>query len=96
MDADGGMARFPTNKAGAKYGTGYCDSQVSITSPTRIVLETDHDNNSALVTSSTSMERPTSRAGTAHPPTLVLVPWVLAAPRWTSGRLTVRILLISS
>ena len=27
MDADGGMARFPTNKAGAKYGTGYCDSQ---------------------------------------------------------------------
>ncbi|KDQ64435.1 glycoside hydrolase family 7 protein [Jaapia argillacea MUCL 33604] len=27
MDADGGMARFPNNKAGAKYGTGYCDSQ---------------------------------------------------------------------
>jgi cellulose 1,4-beta-cellobiosidase len=27
MDADGGMARFPANKAGAKYGTGYCDSQ---------------------------------------------------------------------
>ena len=27
MDEDGGMARFPTNKAGAKYGTGYCDSQ---------------------------------------------------------------------
>ncbi|KAJ5674316.1 uncharacterized protein N7477_004250 [Penicillium maclennaniae] len=27
MDSDGGMARFPTNKAGAKYGTGYCDSQ---------------------------------------------------------------------
>ena len=27
MDADGGVARFPTNKAGAKYGTGYCDSQ---------------------------------------------------------------------
>jgi cellulose 1,4-beta-cellobiosidase len=27
MDADGGMARFPTNTAGAKYGTGYCDSQ---------------------------------------------------------------------
>jgi cellulose 1,4-beta-cellobiosidase len=27
MDQDGGMARFPTNKAGAKYGTGYCDSQ---------------------------------------------------------------------
>ncbi|KAJ7263907.1 exoglucanase-type cellulase [Mycena rebaudengoi] len=27
MPADGGMAAFPTNKAGAKYGTGYCDSQ---------------------------------------------------------------------
>ena len=22
MDADGGISRFPTNKAGAKYGTG--------------------------------------------------------------------------
>lgn len=27
MDADGGMARFPGNKAGAAYGTGYCDAQ---------------------------------------------------------------------
>ncbi|KDR74807.1 hypothetical protein GALMADRAFT_141140 [Galerina marginata CBS 339.88] len=27
MDADGGIAKFPSNKAGAKYGTGYCDSQ---------------------------------------------------------------------
>ena len=27
MDSDGGMSRFTTNKAGAKYGTGYCDSQ---------------------------------------------------------------------
>lgn len=27
MDADGGMAKYDTNKAGAKYGTGYCDSQ---------------------------------------------------------------------
>ncbi|KAG8980251.1 Exoglucanase 1 [Tulasnella sp. JGI-2019a] len=27
MAADGGMAAHPTNKAGAKYGTGYCDSQ---------------------------------------------------------------------
>ncbi|KDQ28893.1 glycoside hydrolase family 7 protein [Pleurotus ostreatus PC15] len=27
MDADGGTGRFPNNKAGAKYGTGYCDSQ---------------------------------------------------------------------
>jgi cellulose 1,4-beta-cellobiosidase len=27
MEKDGGMASFPANKAGAKYGTGYCDSQ---------------------------------------------------------------------
>jgi len=27
MDADGGSSKFPANKAGAKYGTGYCDSQ---------------------------------------------------------------------
>ena len=27
MDADGGMAKHPTNKAGAAYGTGYCDAQ---------------------------------------------------------------------
>ncbi|KAG8924233.1 Exoglucanase 1 [Tulasnella sp. 419] len=27
MAEDGGMAQFPTNKAGAKYGTGYCDAQ---------------------------------------------------------------------
>ncbi|KAF8596983.1 cellobiohydrolase I-II [Ceratobasidium sp. AG-I] len=29
MDADGGMAKYPTNKAGAKYGTGYCNSKCS-------------------------------------------------------------------
>jgi cellulose 1,4-beta-cellobiosidase len=27
MDADGGMSKYPLNKAGAKYGTGYCDGQ---------------------------------------------------------------------
>ncbi|KAG6832993.1 Exoglucanase [Tephrocybe sp. NHM501043] len=27
MDADGGASKHTTNKAGAKYGTGYCDSQ---------------------------------------------------------------------
>ncbi|THC95675.1 hypothetical protein EYZ11_004842 [Aspergillus tanneri] len=27
MDADGGVKKYPDNKAGAKYGTGYCDSQ---------------------------------------------------------------------
>ncbi|OWZ06396.1 Glycosyl hydrolase, partial [Phytophthora megakarya] len=27
MEPDGGMKSFPSNKAGAKYGTGYCDAQ---------------------------------------------------------------------
>ncbi|KAH9991312.1 1,4-beta-D-glucan cellobiohydrolase-like protein [Xylariaceae sp. FL0662B] len=27
MDADGGASKYDTNTAGAKYGTGYCDSQ---------------------------------------------------------------------
>jgi len=27
MDADGGLSKYPLNKAGAKYGTGYCDAQ---------------------------------------------------------------------
>ncbi|CAN8098350.1 unnamed protein product [Discula destructiva] len=27
MDADGGMSKYSGNKAGAAYGTGYCDSQ---------------------------------------------------------------------
>ncbi|KAL8276576.1 hypothetical protein RQP46_010999 [Phenoliferia psychrophenolica] len=27
MDADGGLSEYSTNKAGAKYGTGYCDAQ---------------------------------------------------------------------
>jgi cellulose 1,4-beta-cellobiosidase len=27
MDADGGMSKYSMNKAGAKYGTGYCDAQ---------------------------------------------------------------------
>ncbi|KAL0959751.1 hypothetical protein HGRIS_011441 [Hohenbuehelia grisea] len=27
MDADGGSSKFPDNKAGAKFGTGYCDAQ---------------------------------------------------------------------
>lgn len=27
MDADGGMSEYPGDKAGANYGTGYCDAQ---------------------------------------------------------------------
>lgn len=27
QDRDGGMSEYENNKAGAKYGTGYCDAQ---------------------------------------------------------------------
>ncbi|EMD41386.1 glycoside hydrolase family 7 protein [Gelatoporia subvermispora B] len=27
MDADGGVSKYPTNRAGAQYGTGYCSAQ---------------------------------------------------------------------
>jgi len=27
MDEDGGLSQYPSNKGGAKYGTGYCDAQ---------------------------------------------------------------------
>ncbi len=27
MAADGGVSAYPNNKAGARYGVGYCDSQ---------------------------------------------------------------------
>lgn len=30
MPEDGGMSKFPTNKAGAYYGTGYCDGQCPV------------------------------------------------------------------
>ena len=30
MDKDGGTSKFPTNKAGAKYGTGYCGKSFSL------------------------------------------------------------------
>lgn len=30
MDPDGGLARYPTNNAGAEYGTGYCDTDCTM------------------------------------------------------------------
>ena len=30
MQRDGGLSEYPTNGAGAAYGTGYCDAQVSV------------------------------------------------------------------
>lgn len=30
MDADGGLSKYPGNRAGAAYGTGYCDAQCPV------------------------------------------------------------------
>ena len=30
MDADGGKAKYASNQAGAKFGTGYCDAQCTL------------------------------------------------------------------
>ena len=90
MEADGGMAKNPTNKAGAKYGTGYCDAQCPrdlkfingkvINSRPICLTETLTDQNN----------RQTLKDG-LDPPTVVipeLVPEELAVTRWISGRQT--------
>jgi cellulose 1,4-beta-cellobiosidase len=50
MDEDGGMSKYPGNKAGAKYGTGYCDAQCAkcpkfINGEVRLVTLTILENN---------------------------------------------------
>jgi hypothetical protein len=95
MDADGGMERFPTNEAGAKYGTGYCDAQCARDLKfINGMVSTFSLLRSVLVLADmmlTSLEnRVTLRAG-CHlrtMPTLVSEATVLAAPRWMFGRPT--------
>jgi len=88
MDRDGGLSEYSDNKAGAKYGTGYCDSQcpqdikfingeVSLESPVQwSTADTSH-----RPTSSTGPHRPTT-------PTPARVAKAAAATRWTSGKRT--------
>jgi len=79
MDPDGGLSKYPNNKAGAKYGTGYCDAQCP-KGPKFINGEGRfHFVVSLCKISSYSFPicRPTFKAHTAH-----------AAVRWTSGRQT--------
>jgi hypothetical protein len=93
MDADGGMSKYSTNKAGAKYGTGYCDSQCPhdlkfingevgfLFFPGYILV---------LYSLLIPCHRLTARAG-PHPPTtrtLVPVNTDLAVTKWISGRPT--------
>ena len=88
MDADGGMARFPTNKAGAKYGTGYCDSQCP-----KDIKFIDGEVSFRKFPYSHSMltgphARLTSKAGTPQAPTPGPAATELAVRRWISGRRT--------
>ena len=92
MDADGGMARFPGNKAGAKYGTGYYDSQcpqdIKFIDGAVSIHETDSEPN---LTHACPL-RQTSLTGLLMPTMLTLAPALtaLAALRWISGKLTLR------
>lgn len=90
MDADGGMSRYPANKAGAEYGTGYCDSQCprDLKFINGAVCVPSKDLNKKMTDFHCS--RPTLKAGPAliMIRTLVLEITVLAVLRWISGRPT--------
>lgn len=82
MDADGGMSKYSGNQAGAKYGTGYCDSQCP--------RDVKFINGVVSGTAATTNSRLMSAAGTLlrMMPTQVSATSVHAAPRWTFGRPT--------
>lgn len=86
MDSDGGMAKYANNKAGAQYGTGYCDSQC----PRDIKFINGMVGPFLIVFSFLNICRLMLRAGHLPPMTLMLVQetWVPAAVKWTSGRPT--------
>lgn len=95
MAADGGLSKYPGNKAGAKYGTGYCDAQCPhdikfINGEVRKQnIPQSHDiGNPNVLTCASS--RLTLKDGTHLPltPTPVTDDMVLAALRWISGKPT--------
>jgi hypothetical protein len=86
MDADGGLKKYSSNKAGAKYGTGYCDAQcprdlkfINGEVSALLILRTTY--------SLTCVFRVMSKAGLLPPTTRMpaLVVTALAALRWISG-----------
>lgn len=89
MDEDGGLSKYDGNAAGAKYGTGYCDSQCP-----RDVKFIDglvsFATSSLLLHKLTSYHRPTLMVGSLLRATRtpVLAVSAHAALRWTSGRPT--------
>lgn len=104
MDADGGSSKFPTNQAGAKYGTGYCDAQcardlkwingiVSFLSSVVVFFLTRPLYRLWTNKWNHRATSRTGRAGAPRPLMSVSATWAPAAPRWTCG---VRIFLFSS
>ena len=88
MDQDGGLSEYPTNKAGAKYGTGYCDAQCPqdvkfINGLVRCISASFYD--AVLMPN-----RPTSTIGLLplEIRIVVLDHTAPAAMRWISGRRT--------
>ena len=93
MDEDGGMSRFPGNKAGAKYGTGYCDSQCPtdikfINGEVRCIFARLQRLFCNTNLSSDSVYRPMSRDGEVPLAIRARATTARAAPRWTSGKPT--------
>jgi hypothetical protein len=80
MDADGGLAKYPTNKAGAPYGTGYCDAQCPRDLKFIAVFSELHAD---------QLYRQTLRAGPQQAETPTPEPETVAHAvlRWISGRL---------
>ena len=88
MDADGGLAKYPTNKAGAPYGTGYCDAQC----PRDLKFIAGKVSSEVLVfcgSQANLLYRQMSRDGPqqVETPTLELETAARAVLRWISGRL---------
>ena len=96
MDEDGGISRFSGNKAGAKYGTGYCDTQCphdikfingEVSTPLYILKK---ENPLCSTLCLNPNDRPMSSTG--HPLVTTRTPepvnTVHAVTRWISGKPT--------
>jgi hypothetical protein len=88
MEADGGLAANPGNKAGAKYGTGYCDAQCP--RDLKFINGKVSDIYNVCSIQTNLSHRPTLRDGeeTQTLPTPERVNVVPAVTRWISGRPT--------
>ena len=88
MDQDGGLSEYPTNKAGAKYGTGYCDAQCP--QDVKFINGLVSSISSSLYAAVLMPNRPTSTIGLLplEIQTAALDRTGPAAMRWISGRRT--------